>query len=773
VKGLRLAAAAVCTGLAITVLATGQAPRAVADDSSAVTVAGSGEFAGLRLRVEQTRNLINQVVRVSWSGATPTAPSTGTFNVDYVQLMQCWGDDPAGPDREQCQYGALYGDARGGPWAASRQTSYGAALTDPGETYVQAPGTYTPAYVPFHSVTGKTVTGALNEFYDAYSSNEVPFGRTGADGTGQEFFEVQTAREAPGLGCGERLSLTKGRRCWLVAVPRGETEVNGLPAGQTPFHQLASSPLSAANWAHRIVVPLDFQPIGLACPIGSAERRTLGQESVAEAVVRWQPALCRTGSIFGYSQVSDDLARKQLATDQPGLAFVSQRVADDELAYAPVALSGLTIAFDIERQAARDAAPEVKAHNGERVTHLRLTARLVAKLLTQSYVAASLKPPFPGNPYDLTRDPDFLAVNPDFKAYWFNGIPDLVTPLGLSDATRRLWSWLHADPDARAFLAGKPDPWGMRLNPYYKGLELPRPDFPKSDPGCQSFGDGRPDLCTLDAHPYAGDMHEAARGAARGDTLSRNYWDPTATPPAWRKGPLQLSGSRAVIVLADSATAQRYSLSVASLRNASGAWTEPDSAGLLAGLAGGKGAYPLTTLTYAVTAPARLDAGSAKAYAAFVRYATADGQVPGTDAGRLSPGYVPLPAALRTEALAAAQRIATCDAARLAALAAHTPTAVPTADPTTAAAVAPPAAAPLVPAGAVTLPAPAGAHQPVPLLPQTGRNVPIAVATPTAPVPVGPSRYALASVLLLGGAASVAGPFLRRSGRGHQAARPA
>jgi hypothetical protein len=38
--------------------------------------------------------------------------------------MQCWGDAATGPDREQCQFGGLTGDSRGGAQVASRQVTY-------------------------------------------------------------------------------------------------------------------------------------------------------------------------------------------------------------------------------------------------------------------------------------------------------------------------------------------------------------------------------------------------------------------------------------------------------------------------------------------------------------------------------------------------------------------------------------------------------------------------------------------------------------------------
>ncbi len=83
-------------------------------------------------------------------------------------------------------------------------------------------GAHAIASVPFAPVGGARVTGSLNEYFDAYSTNEIPFGRTRADGTGEEYFEAQTAREAQGLGCGDASMSSDGKHaCWLVVVPRG------------------------------------------------------------------------------------------------------------------------------------------------------------------------------------------------------------------------------------------------------------------------------------------------------------------------------------------------------------------------------------------------------------------------------------------------------------------------------------------------------------------------------------------------------------------------
>ena len=51
----------------------------------------------------------------------------------------------------------------------------------------------------------------------------------------------------------------------------------------------------------------------------------------------------------------------------------------------------------------------------------------------------------------------------------------------LSDTTYALTRWIASDPEARAFIAGKPDQWGMRINQKYKNVELPFSTFPLLD----------------------------------------------------------------------------------------------------------------------------------------------------------------------------------------------------------------------------------------------------------------------------------------------------
>lgn len=689
------------------VLATAPGPADAADRSgtgSAVTVSGRGPYADLKVTVSQTRNLVNQVVKISWQGGAPTVSDT-TYAANYLQVMQCWGDGTGGPDPEQCQYGgssalgAGAGSQAAGAYTNTRQLTYG-GLKDPAQK-LPPPTATGISYVPFRSATGDVITkGNWNEFYDVNTTNEVPYARSGPDGRGEVYFETQTALEAPGLGCGEvpagASNATAGRSCWLVVVPRGDKEVDGTTYGSQPSGLLQSSPLTASNWQHRLAVPLRFEPMGRFCPIGADERSTLGNEIVAEAVARWQPALCQSASrtIYGYAQVTDDTARAKLVSGKPGLVFLGRPATGDQLpaslrpVYAPMALSGLTIGYFVESQAGFGAPDAVKARDGARLTGLNLTPRLVAKLLTESYQDGNSRfaPSTAENPFNLARDPEFRAFNPAYKDLDFGGgLGDALVPEALSDAARQLWEWVAHDAAAREFLAGTPDNQGrygnaayagMKVNPHYRDIRLPVNDFPKSDPFCQQFGD-HPDnpLCIQDKHPYASDMHAAARAAARGDTLARATWDNTSTPPGYKKNPPQPMGRRAVLAVTDTATASRYGLVTAKLQNAAGRFVGPDVAALTAGQAAmkisgvagvvspnpgtkAKNAYPLTLLTYAATVPEQLTKKEGQDYAALLRYAAGTGQQPGVSAGTLPDGYAPLPQSVRALTRAAADAIA-------------------------------------------------------------------------------------------------------------------
>ncbi|MGH3846168.1 MAG: hypothetical protein ACRDS0_32830, partial [Pseudonocardiaceae bacterium] len=677
----------------------GQASADGPPTDSAMTVSGKGEFANLQVTVGQTKNLINQVITVTWKGGVLTTPPTA-FAANFLQIMQCWGDDPAGPDRTQCQFGTgSVGSLAPGNWVTGRQVQ--AAPVDPKETLKLSPGQVGQAYVPFwpagRDKPTVAATGNRNDFFDIQVTNEVPLARTYGDGTGLQYFEVQTVRQAAGLGCGDPITTggaVVGRKCWLVVVPRGSTEVDGTPRRGDNANPLTTSPLSQSNWDKRIVFPLEFQPVGQACPIGSPERRMVGHELAVDAISHWQPTLCAgNGPSFAYTQLPDDVVRSQVVDgSSPGLALVTNPVPPDQappdrpLVYAPVGLSGLAIAFNIEHQPPANAPSDKLQLAGQRFTSMKLTPRLVAKLLTQSYLSSVVGYPLAtpdylkNNPVGLTRDPEFLTLNPEYTDFaQYNTPPDALVQLPGSDLTSLLWSWVKADPEASAFIAGTPDKAGMVVNPNNKGLTLPTSTFPLNDQGCVEVNingtvTGR--SCTLDIHPFTNDMHDSGLAASRGDSKTQIPVLAADNTPVLGKQGRQLPGQRALLAVVDAATAARYGLPTADLFNTAGKFVPLDTASLLAGERAMKpspvpgvltsdpsatdpAAYPLTALSYAVASPSTLDSAAGKDYATFLRYAAGDGQQVGVAPGQLPFGMVPLPDTLKAQTLAAALTVET------------------------------------------------------------------------------------------------------------------
>ncbi len=647
--------------LAVPASASQPQPR---NTASEMTKSGDGEFANLKVTVSQTRNLVNQVLRVTWKGGKPTKPEFGLLGINYIQIMQCWGGTPEdGPPREQCVYGTQK-TGNGGQNTNSRQMST-AGFVDPLEDKYDEYRVGALSYVPFNSWTGKTTTGNRSEFFDRYTSNESNHNRTRADGTGEDFFEVQTGVESPGLGCGQTRD-GESPLCWLVIVPRGDTEVDGTKRGMTYTEGLDTSPLLASNWRNRIAFPLEFQPVGAACAISGAETPLLGTDRVIEAVTRWQPAWCSKGlGNFSFTVLSDQEAREKLKTEQPGMAFLGYGIPADEaprpVVYAPVALSGLTVAFNVESQSSTLAPESVRLRDGERLKDIKITPRLMAKLLTQSYQydAVPIVKKVQKNPYDLSQDPDFLKLNPQFEGLRFPGLGHIVTTLGETDSARLVWDWIWSDAEARAWIRGKADPWGMVVNPSYRRQSYPRSDFPRSDNTCVTYSDRKVALCTFDLFPFAGDLYAASRAASRGDTLATGTYDPAALPPGYKRTPPQDPGRRAMVVISDSPLTTRFSLTPALLRNANGEFVAPTEGALRAAAAKAKptgvpgvaqpdpgakvaGAYPLTSYTYAATAPGALSEAAAQSYASVLEYIVGPGQVLGDRAGELPFGYAPL-----------------------------------------------------------------------------------------------------------------------------------
>jgi hypothetical protein len=343
-----------------------------------------------------------------------------------------------------------------------------------------------------------------------------------------------------------------------------------------------------------------------------------------------------------------------------------------------VALSGLTFAFLVEQRSNAISAQSAGSHEGRVIESVKLNQRLAAKLLTQSYAhdtwdASAVV----GNPNDPSKDPEFLTLNPQFAHLELSIFSPLVQGSG-SDAVFQLWQWIVADPDARMFLDGKPDAWGMHLNTHYKGLTLPQDVVPRADTTCVSvlmfYADQLP-RCALERAPYASDMESAARFVFRGQLQGHNQWIENDVPHRYGTDPAQPIGARSMSALTDTASAQRFALVTAALRNSSGNYVAPTDASIsaaanamVAGPVAGTlvadvahqpaAAYPLTTYIYAATRTGHVSATDAETYADFIRFAVTSGQHEGTGAHDLPPGYVPLPPGQIDAAKSAADVIA-------------------------------------------------------------------------------------------------------------------
>ncbi|MEU9358068.1 hypothetical protein AB0D35_08120 [Streptomyces sp. NPDC048301] len=659
--------------------------QAAEAESSAMTLSGTkgpyDDFSDLKVTVHQTEHLRQQGLEVSWTGGKETPIGTRFFN--FLQIMQCWGDDPAGPEREQCVFG---GTAPGGflvdTW--SRQLVKG---TDPAETeYTEAEGFGQP-FVPFRPVEGEPTDSAYDTtYFGPNDSNAEPMRTTQADGTGEAIFEVQTALEAPHLGCGATNGAGEPRNCWLVVVPRGDHEIEPSPDGR-----LDTSPLSRTNWDRRMVFPLAFDAVGDTCEPDKAERRVIGSELLTDAMSSWQTVLCSGAETrFSFTQAGEERARAavtQPSGTSPGLAVTVDPVETAEggppVVHAPLAVSGLSIGFLWE-----DAGRPVPW-----VRDLKLTPRLIAKLLTQSYVSGVRQwnqstegPPghLAGNPESLTRDPEFLELNPALEGSAARSAPYGIAVSGEnSDLARLMWRYLQSDKDAREFLEGKPDPWGMKLNPYYADLALGTgtlDHFPKADPTeTRSEGVGGMWAVYTGAEivPYAENMHDAAQRVRRGyGGMAIDVGICQECPSGGKlSGERRPQGGRRVMGLADTASADRFLLDTAALPNADGEFVKPTNASLLKAVEQMKdsavpgvkapdparatdGAYPLTAVAYAAGSLDR-SAAERKDFARLIRYAAGTGQTQGLAPGLLPPGYAPLPAAMREQAAEAATDLET------------------------------------------------------------------------------------------------------------------
>ncbi|ARC57506.1 hypothetical protein AS850_10500 [Frondihabitans sp. 762G35] len=803
-------------GSAVTVSWT-DAQKQLGDPATASDNPDAAAFQKMSFSVSQTQNLVDQGVTVSWTGGVATPASE--YSTDYVQVMQCWGDEATGPSPEQCLWGAPSATLASlmGTGTSKRDLVLGDdPLQDPQlsgdaadpDLLLDPPieNPFLRAYrVPFRAVDGTLAksTVDLSKQFDATTTNEISAARTARNGSGQVTFATETNLQAPQLGCGADDSSVKGsvtpRSCWLVIVPRGEHNLDGSASTENAAGRITGSPLSASAWRNRVAVKLGFQSVAQSCPIGNAEERLVGSETVTEAVTSWQPALCGLGTTYGFSQIGDDEAKKQIVSTIDGasrLALVNSPLdaatsSGTSIAYAPVAENAIVVAFTIDYRLYPDA-PAIDS-NGLQDRDLTLNARLVAKLLTQTYQAD-----VPGrgladrvvqaNPSSLVTDPEFLALNPTFAKSRSDVSPaGLMVALGSSDANARVWAWIRSDPLAESFLQGHADEWGTRINPSYVPLGLATDTtldtFPKADLTVAKGGDkDETGFGTLDMRPYMNDMHEGASRTLKADPNEKDSWNPYGQPKGYTSLGAQVPGSRFILSVTDAASAARYGLATAKLVNGAGQAIAPTTDSIGKGVAAMKpsdvpgvlvadassravDAYPLSMLSYAAVNVCAATPAERVNYARLIDYAAGRGQTAGDARGDLPGGYVPLSTAMSTGAKKVALQLTTP-----AVVTAQCPKAQPTPTPVaTAPTVAAPADTPVdsgataaIPEAAAPVEAAPVATTPVGAVDQDEAAVP---TQHTKDDPLGAARMSLAGALALGIPSLAAGPLLTRRGK--------
>ncbi|MBN9619630.1 MAG: hypothetical protein J0H43_07855, partial [Actinobacteria bacterium] len=426
---------------------------------------------------------------------------------------------------------------------------------------------------------------------------------------------------------------------------------------------------------------------------------------------------------FGYNSTTDEYQARSLFGSPAGALTASVDVAlvtqpadpatagGRRFTYAPVANTAISIPYYVDN-----------AKTGLPITDLRLDARLVAKLLTQSYLpfvyncqsvtnpdveGRSCNPNDLGNPASIFDDPEFQQLNfrgdhPSrdyFPSAVLSGNQDpsgafFPTVLaGNSDLTYELTRWVESDPDARAFLAGKPDPWGMHVNKSYlqrDGAQLyPTAQLQALDPGwtprrSDQYWNSQGFQATW--NPISG-LPNVAKNLVGGQSTAQvnNPGTCSVTVPAnacqtnpglpvnFSKLPAEAPGARDLWAITDSADASAFQFPTAALVDSAGNAVSPDVRGMSDALAAMKtnpdkitqyvdhsaeavDGYPLTEVVYAMVPTCGLTPAKATAISSLLTH-VADSQDYGVQPGTLAPGLLALTSAQLAQTRAAARQV--------------------------------------------------------------------------------------------------------------------
>jgi hypothetical protein len=704
--------------------------------------------------IDQTKLLRDrQEINVTWSGAHPTGGLVGDQNSglaaeqEYPVVMMecrgidgssvavakrlspetCWTHTPA--ERSQYDLSFAFPPYRLDRYALPADRKSQVGLPSPLPSDCTSVATGIQHWISFRAADGKVYpTGpfgcagmppeAVNTESSLQPSNTT-YGASDLQGKGSSKFAISTFETNASLGCSDKVP------CSLVIIPiigiSCDPAGTGLPPEDQPDSDTQAAAFakcsatgrykpgefspgtvnqedlavsgelwwSASNWRNRISVPLTFAQASNICSLvgNSATAYMYGSELLAQATQQWAPAFCLNPKLFKlqHVQTSEPVAKNLLQNGSIEAAFQSgppQKPFSRPVVQAPVALSGFAIVYSIDDG------------TGHEYRKLKLTPRLLAKLLTESY-PSDLNGSYPAldkNPIDLAHDPEFRALNPGPPAAGYNTEPAsvLFSISSDSDVIWALTSYIEADPEARAWLEGAADPWGMVVNPNYKGIKLPVLGWPLLDTWQKGGVYDRSINSCLADNPVPFLPLVAAPVLTMAQVTLNMQFDIANSQIICKDSGLvneklvaigrESPGKRFLIGLTSLADSERYQLDTAALQthvaanapkkfaDATGrTFVEPSNSSLRIAASllksddalgtwpipyetlridpKGATAYPGTMLISADVPTSGLPKADAQRYAKFLRFAVTVGQTPGLSNGQLPPGYLPLTAA--------------------------------------------------------------------------------------------------------------------------------
>jgi hypothetical protein len=675
-------------------------------------------------------------ITVTWSGAHPTAGralnpfgETGLEQEYPVVLMECRGTDP----KDNPSVSASQAVSPDTCWTNTYFERTSSA--DPGQGIWQQDADASaadkahisgidPSKIPDECNVGSTFDYHITPFvaadgtlYPGCSSQSMPpeatvnsvtipneaSAFTTPQGDGQFEFDPRTNLDNASLGCSATVPCTlevvpiDGINCAATDKDAACNATGQLPVGQVnpgSAPQDAVAPAfwwSASNWERRVPVPLTFaEPPGV-CQSSSAGAPVpfYGSELLSQVALQWTPAYCQNKARFNWQDniMPDQAADALMSSGQAAAAEVSSRQEnDDGIGYAPTAVTGWGIGFDIDKP----------GNAGQQLT-INLDARLLAKLLTESYPGSvDVKQSHPGfshNPLSLNLDPEFEKLNPGLDtSHWSETAAALMNLSTSSGVITQITSYIAADPQAMAFIHGKPDQWGMTVNPFYKNIKLPVSTWPLLD----TWVDKTTNNPCLQAAPTAYmPLTASPVSSLRLIATALLYSWPMVTTGCTGNGtstsPFQLArtapeglGNRFMLGVVTLGDARRYDLTVAKLQASPGHFVAADVAGMSAAVKLAKRAsnlkpfelsqaairksttaYPGTTIVYTAAKTSGLAKSTAADVSEFIKISSTEGQVPGRGNGQLPDGYLPITKSGATKQLFdQAQQVASAVAAQ-------------------------------------------------------------------------------------------------------------